>query len=363
MKKTVVYIIILAALSWAVYYFVFRDRDAFSGDEAGFTIADTSAIAKIFMADKRGNTILLERKNGSWLLNNQYPVMNQPVSNILYTLMSQGAQYPVAQHMRDGIIKMLAGEGVKVEVYDADGDKMRVFYVAGQANNNAGSYMLMQGSETPYVVQIPGFPGYIATRYSTNIADWRDRSVFTIPKAEINTISIKYPDAPLNNFTIRRDAAGGLTADIDPALSAGKQVNKRRVDVFSAYFEKLYSEGYINGTIKLDSVIKSVPLMCVIEASTKQGKTQKADIYLMPLNRRSKNMLSPFPGLDNNYDADRFYAVINNAKDTVIIQRFTFDKVFRKAYEFYEADDTTRTNQVIEIPKGAGNVIKVGSGK
>jgi hypothetical protein len=75
-------------------------------------------------------------------------------------------------------------------------------------------------------------------------------------------------------------------------------------------------------------------------------------------------MLTPFPGIDNRFDADRFYAVINNFKDTVIIQRETFDKIFRKGYEFYEADDTSGTREKIEIPKGAGNVYKVqGSGK
>ena len=75
-------------------------------------------------------------------------------------------------------------------------------------------------------------------------------------------------------------------------------------------------------------------------------------------------MLTPFPGIDNRFDADRFYAVINNFKDTVIIQRFTFDKIFRKAYEFYEADDTTGARETIEIPKGGGNVYRVGgSGK
>lgn len=363
MKKTLLYFLTLAILGALVWYFVFAEKDTFSKNEAGFQVVDTASVSKLFLADKKGKQILLERKDGTWLLNKQYPVMAQSISILLTTLNRQVAQYPVTQKEYDNVIKMLAGESVKVELYDTDGDKMKVFYVVGQAQNNAGSYMLMDGSDMPYVVQIPGFEGYLTSRYSTDIADWRDRTVIDIPETNLKSVSLTYDDAPLNNFTIKRNASNGFDVDIDKALISGKTLNKRRVDVYSKFFEKVYCEGYVNGTIKLDSIIKNAPKKCAIDAVSTNGKAQHVDVYFMAINKRSKNLLTPFPGIDNRYDADRFYAVINDFKDTVVIQRFTFDKIFRKAYEFYEADDTTGTKDKIEIPKGAGNVIKVGSGK
>ncbi len=360
MKKTIAYLVGLILVVAAVWYFVFRDKNVFGGNEANFTIEDTSAIGKIFLADKKGNSILLERKDGEWILNKQYPVISQSINTLLYTLKSQVAQYPVNESAYNNVIVMLAGESVKVEVYDKDNDKMTVFYVVGQASNNQGSYMMMEGADMPYVVQIPGFDGYVATRYTTDIKDWRDRTVFNIPQSKLQYVKLTYKNEQLNSYTFKK-ADSGFVVDAEPMLIAGKQPNKRRVEVYSKFFEKVFSEGYINGTIKLDSVIKSVPMMCTIEAASTDGKTQKADIYWMPLNRRSKNMLTPFPGIDNQYDADRFYAVINNYKDTIIIQRATFDKILRKAYEFYEADDTA-SKDVIQVPKGAGNVIKATSG-
>ncbi|OSZ79397.1 hypothetical protein CAP35_14400 [Chitinophagaceae bacterium IBVUCB1] len=362
MKKTLVYFAGLILIALAVWYFVFRNKTGFASDEAGFTIEDTSAIGKIFLADKKGNTILLERKETGWLLNGQHKVLQASLNTLLYTLKSQVAQYPVNENAYNNVITMLAGESIKVEVYDKDGDKMMVFYVVGQAGNNQGSYMMMDGSDMPYVVQIPGFEGYVSSRYTTNIKDWRDRIVFDIAQANLQSVKLSYPNEPLNNFVFKKDN-NGYMLEAEPALIAGKQINKRRADVYSRFFEKVYCEGFINGTIRLDSVIKNVPLMCTIEATAANGETQQADVYWMPLNRRSKNMLTPFPGIDNQFDADRFYAVINNRKDTVIIQRLTFDKIFRKAYEFYEADDTSGSREIIEVPKGAGNVIKTGSGK
>ncbi len=364
MKKTLLYLLVLAVLGGAVWYFVFREKNTFANNEAGFQVEDTAAIAKIFMADKKGKQITLERKGGIWMVNGMYPAIDQPVRTLLTTLKRQVPQYPVPQNTYDNIIKMMAGEAVKVELYDNDGDKIRVFYVAGEANNNAGSYMLMEGSDVPYLVQIPGFEGYLSSRYSTTLEDWRDRTVFNVPEEELKSASVSYPDEPLNNFTLNRIAADNIEVVVDKALMTGKPLNKRRAGVYSRFFAKVYSEGYINGTWHLDSVIKSVPKYCGIDVTSVKGATAHADVYWMPLNKRSKNMLTPFPGIDNRFDADRFYAVINNFKDTVIIQRETFDKIFRKGYEFYEADDTSGTREKIEIPKGAGNVYKVqGSGK
>lgn len=350
MKKTIVYIVMLLLLGFGVYYFIFKEHDAFAGSEAGFTIKDTSAIGKIFMADKKGQTILLERKPNGWILNGKYPVMPSPLNTLMETLLRQTAAFPVPQQAYNTAITVLAGTAVKVEVYDKAGDKIRVFYVGGQANDNAGSYMLMEGAQTPYVVQIPGFPGYLTPRYSTDITDWRDRTVFNVPAAQIASVSVQYPQEPLNSFVMKAGKDGKLTVDVDPVLSNGKTVNSRRAEVFSKFFERVYCEGYINGVYKLDSIIKSTEKRCDIELITKDGAKQQVAVYWMPLNRRSKNMLKPVPGVDDKYDADRYYAVINQAKDTVIIQFGTFDKIFRKAWEFYTPDDTT-ANRTVQISR------------
>lgn len=363
MKKTLIYLLLTIALGAGVWYFVFMEKDAFSKSETGFRVDDTASVYKIFLADKKGKQILLERKSGGWILNNKYPAMQAPIDILLSTLKKQVAQYPVPQNAYDNVIKMMAGEAIKVELYDKGGDKISIFYVVGQANNNTGSYMLMDGSEMPYVVQIPGFEGYLTGRYSTTFEDWRDRTVFNVNENDLKSVTVTYSDEQLNSFTLRRIAKDNIEVDIDKGLMTGKPLNKRRANVYSRFFEKVYCEGYINDTWHLDSVIKSVPKYCGIDVADVKGETAHADIYWMPINKRSKNMLTPFPGIDNRFDADRFYAVINNFKDTVIIQRFTFDKIFRKAYEFYEADDTTGSIEQKQIPKGAGNVIKVGSGK
>jgi hypothetical protein len=355
LKKTLIYLVVFGLLGFGVWYLMFRNRDLFGVDEAGFNYKDTAAITKIFLTDKKGGSILLERSTDGWKMNNSFRVIPQVINGLLGTIAEQNASYPVPQTMHNTVIKILAGQSTKVELYGEEGKKLRVFYVGGQVSNNKGTYMLMEGAERPYVVQVQGFEGYIAPRYSTKIADWRDRAVFEIPQDALKSVAIQYPEEALNSFILFKDG-NNLSVTGDSAIIKGKEFNRRRATVYSRFFEKIWCEGYINGVTALDSTIRSTQKYCIIDAVNTSGDTRHVEIYWMPINRRSKNLLTPKEGIPDQYDADRFYATINNFKDTVIIQRNIFEKLFRKAYEFYQPDDTSTVQE--SLPQNAGSFRK-----
>ena len=95
----------------------------------------------------------------------------------------------------------------------------------------------------------------------------------------------------------------------------------------------------MNGEVGLDSIISTLPKKCELSITSKEGKQQRLDIYWMPQTQRSKNVdTTRNKEVPSGYDVDRYYAVGNNYKDTMLIQEYTFNKVFRKAYEFYQKD-------------------------
>jgi hypothetical protein len=339
MRKTIIYLVLLAVLGFGVYYFIFSNKNVFGTDEAGFTVEDTAAVYKIYMADKSGNTIKLERKENGWVVNDTFTAIQATVNTLLKTLKSQQAQYPVPEVNHNTVIKNLAAKGVKVEVYGKDGERIKTFYVGGQVGTIAGTYMLMEGAERPYVTQLPGFEGYVTPRYSTDMKDWRDRTVFNIAEADLKSVSVQYPDAPLNNFTLTRDNNGKISVLTDPALMSGYPFNQRRANVYVKFFEKVYSEGFLNGINNIDSAIAYAPKRCIVDVETRQGQKQHLEVYWMLVNKRSKNLTVPDPDVPNEYDADRYYAVMNNFKDTILIQRASFEKLFQPGYKFYRPDD------------------------
>jgi len=319
-----------------VYFFIFSDKDVYSRKEAGFTVKDTADVGKLFLVRTDGESVKLTRTDSGWMLDDRYRARKGTVDNLLGVMKMQQAVYPVPEASHNGVISGLSGSSVKVEVYDRDGDRVTTFYVGGPAYNFSGTYMLLEGATRPYVVQIPNFHGFLTPAYSTDFAEWRDRTVVNLPPDQVQQFSIQYATDSQSSFTILND---GAEPKVVPAqeLSATSSLNTRRTQSYLKFFTDIYCEGYLNGTEKIDSIISSVPRFCTMDITAKNGWKQHIEIFKMPLNRRSKNLAT---AKDGDYDIDRFYGVINNYKDTVLLQAFTFDKFFRRGIEFFEEDQS-----------------------
>ncbi|PZF72282.1 DUF4340 domain-containing protein [Taibaiella soli] len=338
MRKTILYLLVLAVLGVGVWYVLFRnsDNNIFGASEAGFTIPDTGSIGKIYMARTDGTGVTIEREGNGWKVNKQYDVLKSSLKSLMSAMAKQVADYPVPESEHNMVIKSIAGNGVKVEVYNREGKKMRVYYVGDEVHNFMGTYMLMEGAKRPYVVNIPGFDGYLTPRYTTNIKDWQDRNVFDFSADQIRSVTIKYDESPLNNFVISQDDKGKVSVKLDSNLTNLKELNEERATKYLTFFQNVNCVGYVNGAIGMDSIIRSVPRRCTVDVLAKDGTLKHIDVYWHILDRRSKNTLTPMKNYRNEFDSDRFYAIMNNGKDTAVIQRFIFDKIFRNGYEFYE---------------------------
>lgn len=349
MKKTILYILILAVLGFGVWFTFFKETtNPFGNSEAGFTVTDTAAIGKIFMAHTDGRTVTLGRKDGQWLLDGKYPVLRAAMESLLATLHDQRVEAPVASTERNIVIRNLAANSIKTELYDRNGKLMRVFFVGNDASRNGGTHMLMKGAKDPYVVNIPGFVGYLTPRYAVDPMSWRDRHVFDLKPDEIRSVSVVYPEKPVNSFTITQDDNGKVTATVDSAFKNIGPLNEARTKAYLGFFHDMYSEGFMNGVPYLDSIVSSVPVRCIVTVQPKKGQPQVLTVYWRPLDKRSKNLTTPFPGYPEGFDSDRFFGVINH--DTVTIQRFVFDKVFRSGYEFYTTEVPAPAEQPHKFP-------------
>ena len=339
MSKTLLYFAILVVLSLGIYFFLIKPGDGpYSASEAGFTITDTASIGKLYLVSNNGESILAERTDTGWIVNKKYKALKSTLNLILATLNKQSAMVPVTKNAHDNVIKDLSTNGIKLEVYDRAGKKMKVMYVGGTAVNNTGTNMWLEGASTPYVVQVPGFNGYLTSRFTTALRDWRDRTVFDLPESEIKSVSVTYLDKPLNSFEIIREN-GKLTVKGDPSYTKYMDTpNTHRAGLYLSYFKNINCEGFLNGLPDNDTTLKTAPKQSSIDVFGMHGQHQHANIYWMALNRRSKNITASNFDVPDDYDADRLYAVINDKKDTVMIQMFVFNKIFRRCSEFFTRD-------------------------
>ncbi len=329
MRKTLPYLVLLIALAAGVWYFFSRtDGEAFDPDEAGFTVRDTAAVYRIFLASRTGSRVTLERTPQGWMLDGKYPALRYNVRQLLTTLYKQKAAYPVPKGSHNFIVKGMAGGSVKVELFGKDGQALRTFYVGAETPDFNGTYMLMEGAKRPYVVTMSGFEGYLQPRYATSWYDWRDRTVFNVPAEAIQRASVRYAEDPRRSFAIARTDAG-IAVEMDGQASSTP--NLRRAEQYLNFFQNVNCEGYFNGKLGVRESIATTAKKCDVELKT-TGGTQQVAVYWEPVNQRSKNIGN------EGYDPDRYYAVINGGADTVGIQQQAFEKIFRDGREFFAAD-------------------------
>jgi hypothetical protein len=340
MGKTLVYIVLLGILGFGVYYFLVRDNESlYQESEANFTFRDTSSIGKIFLVDNEGHSILLERnKDNRWTLNKQYPAMPLQIVNILTCLKMQTALKPVSELEHDRVVKLLAGLSTKVEVYDLKGAKIRSFYVAGQGPNYHGSYMIIENARQPYLVEVPGFDGYLTPRYTTDLNDWRSRAQIELPADSIASISLQYSNQPLNSFLLK-NIKGGLEMIVDPGVkSKFPQFNTKRAIAYLDFFKLVNAEGYLNGSEGLDTLISNAPLRCKLDIVKTNGQTIDLDLYWVDKTDEALHSEeNTATQKDNPSKVDRMYAVNHGTHDTLLVQMRSFEKLLRSSTDFYQS--------------------------
>jgi hypothetical protein len=341
-KNRIILLVVLVLIVAAAVLVLTNSTSTLRKSESNFAIDDTSALTKIFIADKNNREIILSRDtSGTWLVNGN---LAQPakISSFLETLSELEVKYPVPLVARNNVITRMATLAKKVEVYQVKPlisifGKVRLFskerlvktyYVGDVTADNQGTFMLMEGSEQPYVVHIPNFRGFISARYSALEYEWRDYTVFHAGIGEIKSVKVEFPAEPQQSFLLEvgEDRSVQLTSLPDSQPVQG--FDTIRVLNFMTAFADIRFESLLNGQVDrqvIDSVTATRP-STLITLTTRKNITSHVKIFYKPgfgrLYKADGALLEPF-------DLDRAYALVNDDKDFVLIQYFVFDKVTR----------------------------------
>lgn len=326
MKKNLIGLVILIILgTLAFVVFKQRGKGTIKPDLHDFAVEDTSAITKIFLADKVGQTVLLERQSETeWTVNKDHKARKDAVDVLLKTIKRVEMKSPVAKTAHDNIVRLMAGKSVKVEIYQGD-DKVKTYYVGDATKDNEGTYMLIEGSATPFICHIPGFYGYLTARYITRPLEWRDTEIFNARLSEIAEVTVEFHQEPEKSFKVTHSPNREVQLfSLHPT--------EKPVEKMDTVFVKRYLLGYRNvrfegiqpyDAARVDSIVNS-PAYFTITMTDTQGKKHSVTSYRLPANPDAIDG-------DGNplvWDPDRMHATINaNEDEIMLIQYFSFDRL------------------------------------
>lgn len=305
-RNTLLLLVFLVLAGFAAYYFLNKNtgKSTLNEEESNFMIADTASVDKIFISTKSGKTNTLERQpDNSWLINKRYEARKDLVISILETLKRMEVKRPADKASRNSAIRDFATMGRKVEIYQ-NGKLSKTFYVGNTTDDHLGTYFIMEGSENPFVMHIPGFQGFLSSRFDLDETKWRSVPVFRVSPAGLVKLELEYPLNPKDNFSIARQ---------NGKLDVLEMANENQEDV-NAYVDNYK---FINGEYFLpnpqnrlsDSLALQKYAAKITVTETNPEKSVTILLYARPDNM------------------DRLIALNPKTKETISVQTFVFNRL------------------------------------
>ena len=298
-------IILMAGLVW----FLSIDEKSTITLENNFAISDTASVSKIFIADRNGTTITLNRNKRNWVINKKYIVRNDAIKTILIAINQIKIQRSVPKNSFDNVIKNLATTGVKIEIYTDKDTPNKTYTIGSSTPNHLGTYMFLAGSEAPFIVHIPSFNGFLSPKYGIqgnkiSEKDWRTTNIFKLKNKEIARINLNHIQNPEKSFTL-------ISNPITLLNHLGNAVNFNQEKVLQLLnaFKLLNCEAYKDEKERIEF---STPLHELIV----NNDTLRTYAIGVELKKEKKN----------NFTVKRMHATFNNG-ELMLIQDYVFNKV------------------------------------
>ncbi len=287
--------------------------------EADFAIENTEDIGKIFLASRiRGTQFLLERKEDHWYVNDSIRIYPEIITNLLSAMKSMRIKYRPGAAAVPNIAKELAADQVKTEIYDRDGKLMKSYYVGGETSDARGTYMIMEGSETPFVMEIPYLSGSFKVRYDLSIYDLTDKAYIRTDPENINFVSIEYPTRRDQSFKLDLTGAKPVVTPFYPTTKPiNKEVSAGNVEAYLLNFDKVVAESLVKNEMGKDRFTDAVPF-ATVNIGYKDGSSQEVIYY-------TKETYDPMTG-DKLTAIEKLTAAVDGVYNPMYLVQYYFTK-------------------------------------
>lgn len=313
-KAIVVMAIILLGMGLVYYFAVFnKDGTTVDPDEIAFKIRDTSAVEEISLTllveEQPKNALTLKRQeDGRWQLNDTATANPLQVQFLLGTLHQLEMREPVNEQYRQNIFQQLKKRQIRVEI-ESDAGEDKTIYVGGATPDRIGTVMLLRGEDNPYVVEIPGFNGYLTPRFEPELKSYEEIVLFAAKPEAVREVEVTYIGQD-SSFHLKKNGENW-------SMATGEPLNPEETGNYIQQFGKVYALAYADNDYPngLDSLSRLQP-DARLRIRTKGGKTQVVHLFQPP--KKKSLMLGFHP------DGNQLYYVQHAVIDKFLKKRQGF---------------------------------------
>ncbi len=341
MKKNTLLLFALFLISGLFVYWILqngteKESTTLIGWDRKFKVEEVEKIHKIFIANRNGETTILTKKGNTWWYNDQYEALPSATENLMRAFREMEIKYKPADAAVPNMIKDLAAQGIKVELYDDKAEKIKAFYVGGAPPDERGTYMILENAEQPYVVHLPTWEGNLRFRFTLTGDQWRDKTIFKETVEDIKTLAVEYPKQQNQSFKLMRS---GNQFELQPFYAFTPKITTVPVQgLIEAYligFKKVGAEAFENDNPRKDSVLQTLPF-CIISMEKVNG--EKRIVQFFPIETTS-SFFDPKTNQQRQTPyVERYFADVSD-KGFMLVQHIVFSKLFW-GYGFFFEENT-----------------------
>ncbi len=235
----------------------------------------------------------------------------------------------------------MIGRSIKVQAYH-NNTLLKQYYVGHENQDNNATYMILTNLDTeenyeePFLMYIPGFEGYLSSRFIIDEDEWRDRLIINYTPPQMKSIKMDFVANPDSSYTINLKS----TSSFELLKKNGTPIafDEAKMKQFLAYFQNISYEKMLNGISKQlnDSIHNAVPFlnMTITDNSNKVREFSFVNKY-------SSKGLNQKYGYDYKYDPDRLFMIEKSTGEISLIQYYVFGKMIQ-TYGYFLPKSTVK---------------------
>ena len=305
-----------------------KKEDAAEHYEGNFSIENTDDIGKIILSHRAGNVYILTRSGDTWKVNESYPARMSSVNPLLDAMRMVEIRYIPADKAMENVMENIDGTYIHAEVFDRSGKLMKAYRVGGVTPDERGTYMIMDGSKQPFVVHIPSWDGALRTRYTLELADWRDRRFMNLDANDVMSVKVEYPQQKSQSFILERKGQDFTLSPMFPELRDYPALYREGTgEAFLTALAEAACEGFENQYPLKDSIRALVPF-CHMQLSMKND--QKVEVKIWPKGVPVYTANSP--------PVHRFF--IERIPGDFVLAQFDVIKGMLRGYDFFTGGES-----------------------
>lgn len=332
--KSIILLIFPILLLGAFSYYLFTNDSNSSGTKpfSDFAIEKTEEITKIIITEVNGNHADLELVNGEWRINEKFKARPENVELLLKTFRRISVQSAVPKEALRNITTNIAARNRKVEIFMGGKKAVKTYYVGSPTKDHYGTYMILKKggkmSSTPYIMHLPGFNGFLESRFYSDENEWKYSGVFNYDLKDIATVKLENIVNLSESFQISSLFFKPKLLEVTGAEIEGG--NDNLIQSYFQNFEKIHYNRIAEFSQERIDSVKALEPHFVVTVFDKKGNENQVKFYKKANDYEEIDIVT---GRIVKWDADYILGCNNDNNEILVFQYYALGNMFAKKTE------------------------------